>query len=117
MPRTPPARDTHRPPGKLPQGRLERGNIDLTKRPVVRNKDGSISTVRSMSFNEDGKEILVPTVVGKRVVRAREAIQHYRKTGEHLGKFTTPETATKYAIGLHEDQAKLYGGKRKKRTK
>jgi len=40
----------------------EIGNINLFNRPVVRNNDGSISTVRSMSFNDNGREILVPMV-------------------------------------------------------
>src|SRR5208283_5087355 len=41
-------------------GTVEQGNIDLSQRPVRRNADGSVSTVLSMSFEEDGKEILVP---------------------------------------------------------
>ena len=85
------------------------GNIDLTKRPVVQNDDGSISTVRSMSFNEDGKEILVPTVVNGRVVSDQEAIDHYHKTGEYLGKFNTIDEANAYAENLHNQQEKLYG--------
>lgn len=93
-----------------PSGQVEAGNIDLDHRPVVKNSDGSISTVRSMSFNEDGKEILIPTVVGGKVVSTKDAIANYKKTGEHLGKFDTPDNATAYAISLHDQQAEQYGG-------
>jgi hypothetical protein len=89
-------------------GMVENGNIDLTARPKVKNADGSISTVRSMSFEEDGKEVLIPTVVGDRVVSDEEAIAHYRKTGENLGKFKTPADADRYAQSLHESQAAMY---------
>jgi hypothetical protein len=84
------------------------GNIDLNNRPVVVNEDGSISTVRSMSFEEDGKEILIPTVVNGRVVSDDEAIEHYYETGEYLGKFDTVEEANEYADKLHEEQEKQY---------
>jgi hypothetical protein len=82
------------------------GNIDLYSRPRVKNADGSISTVRSMSFNDDsGKEVLIPTVVGNQVVSSQEAINHYYKTGEHLGIFNSPAEATTYAQQLHNDYA------------
>lgn len=90
---------------------LEPGNIDLTKRPVVRNADGTISTVRSMSFEEDGAEVLIPTVSDDgRIMEDKEAIAYYHKTGRHLGKFSTPEEANAYAEQLHEEQAEMYGG-------
>lgn len=85
------------------------GNIDLTNRQVVKNQDGSISTVRSISFQDDsGKEILIPTVINGKIVSNDEAIQHYYKTGEYLGKFDTVEHANAYAEQLHKQQDSLY---------
>ncbi len=82
------------------------GNIDLSTRPIVRNPDGSVSTIRSMSFGTDQGEVLVPTVVNGRVVSNQEAIDHYRRTGEHLGIFDTPESATAAAERLHQEEAR-----------
>ena len=97
--------------GQAAAGQIEPGNIDLNKRPVVKNPDGSISTVRSMSVNFDGKEVLIPTVAadGSRILSDEEAIDQYKKTGQHLGKFDTPEHATAYAEQLHNQQAQQYG--------
>lgn len=97
--------------GSAGVGLVEPGNIDLMRRPVVRNPDGSISTVRSISVNFDGAETLIPTVAidGSRVLSDDEAIDQYLKTGQHLGKFKTPADATRYAESLHEQQAQLYG--------
>lgn len=89
-------------------GRYGAGNIDLYNRPQVKNPDGSISTVRSMSFNDGTNEVLIPTVVGNSIVSPNEAIDNYFKTGQYLGKFNTPEEADSYANILHEQQANYY---------
>lgn len=97
-----------------PKGLVEPGNIDLNKRPIVKNSDGSISTERSLSFEENGKEVLIPTVVDGKILDGKAAIEHYRKTGEHLGKFDNPADADAYAERLHQDQAEFYSGKKKR---
>lgn len=81
------------------------GNIDLSNRPRVRNEDGSVSTVKSMSFNEDGKEVLIPQVSpdGK-IMNEQEAIDRYRKTGENLGKFNTVAAANEMARRIHDSE-------------
>jgi hypothetical protein len=84
------------------------GNIDLTKRQVAHNADGSISTELSKGFNIDGKNVLIPTVVGGKIVSDAEAIAHYRATGENLGEFRTDAASNKYAEMLHKDQEKRY---------
>lgn len=92
-----------------PKGQLQAGNIDLNNRPVVRNPDGSISTVRSISANFDGKEYLLPTVSDDgRVLSDDDAIELFRKTGRNLGVFDTPENATAYAQSLHQAQEARY---------
>lgn len=92
-----------------PKGLLERGNIDIHNRPVVKNSDGSISTVRSMSTNIDGREVLIPTVSDDgRIMSDDEAIDNFMRTGKHLGMFDNPDDATAYAESLHNQQADEY---------
>ena len=99
--------------GLTNEQRYGQGNIDLYDRPVLKNDDGSISTVDSFSVNIDGEEVLLPSIGRDKdgnPVRLSEddAIAQYKKDGKHLGKFKTPEEATEYAKKLHEDQEKIY---------
>ncbi len=89
-------------------GLIEAGNIDLQNRPRVKNADGSISTVRSMGFHDGKNEVLVPTVSDDgRIMADKEAMEYYRKSGRHLGKFKDVDSSNAYAESLHNDQAKL----------
>lgn len=99
-------------PTSKPSGQVEAGNIDLENRPQVKNADGSISTVRSTSFNIDGTEVLIPTVSDDgKILSNEDALLLYKKTGKHLGKFETPDDATAYAEALHEAQERFYKGR------
>lgn len=92
-----------------PSGQLAPGNINLNNRPTVYNKDGSISTVRSIGVNFDGMEYLIPTVADDgRLLSDDEAIELFRKSGNHLGAFDSPVNASKYAETLHKEQEAQY---------
>lgn len=84
---------------------LEAGNIPTNNRPKIYNPDGSVSTVRTMGFTEDGRTINVPTAYAGRIHSDQEAIQRYRNTGEHLGVYDNILEANAAAQTLHEEQA------------
>ena len=83
----------------------EPGNIDLAKQPKVPNPDGGTSTVFSVGINLDGVETLLPSVTpdGRFLATDDEVVDEYRKTGLHLGKFSSVEKAEKYADQLHKE--------------
>ena len=92
------------------QGMVFPGNLDINNRPSVRNPAGGTSSVYSMSINVDGREYLIPRVSEDgRLLSEEEAIAEFNKTGNNLGAFDSPENATRYATGLHEQQASLSG--------
>jgi hypothetical protein len=92
-------------------GLLQRGNIDMTTRPLVRNPDGSVSTIRSMSYSPGaGREVLIPTVSNEgTIMKGREAVPYWGGRGQNLGVFSNPEDADAYAQKLHEMQARYFG--------
>ncbi len=91
-------------------GMVKPGNItSIFDRKVLKNPDGSVSTTSSMSIGTSDGEVLIPTVVdGKRLTK-EQAIAQYRKTGQHLGIFKTPDEADAYAEALHNEQARRMG--------
>lgn len=84
---------------------LEGGNIDLSNRPNHMNEDGSVSTVRSMGMNVDGREVLVPTIADDgRLLSDDEAEREYRRTGRKFGAFGSVDASNDYAQRLHLQQ-------------
>jgi hypothetical protein len=90
-------------PVVMPSGILMRpGNIDLNNRPVVQNANGTHSSELSFSRGTDEGETLVPQVVhGKMMPTQDAAWQHYVRTGESMGSFSSPEAADAYAEQVH----------------
>lgn len=89
-------------PVKAP-GMLEKGNIDLDGRVAVDNADGSISTLQSITIEEEGKYILIPTLnpAGKKL-SDEDAVTLYHYTGDHLGIFNSEVAADKFAKRLSQ---------------
>ena len=70
--------------------------------------DGGYSTLYSTSFNENGKEVLIPTVsLDGHMMNLRQALDNYHQTGQHLGKFASPQAADVAGEGMHNTGAKI----------
>lgn len=102
--------------GKTPQEAgtppqpIDKGNLPLGIRYKVKNQDGSISTVRTISIGTDDGEVLIPTVINNKVVSNDEAIRHFEKTGENFGTFRNVADADAYAEWLHNQHARQLAG-------
>lgn len=72
---------------------LVAGNITLTSRPLVKNTDGSISTLLSSYFNDGANEVVYTPVINGRIYSDADARDYYLTTGKHLGKFASGNTA------------------------
>ena len=97
------------PPDVTKSGQLAPGNINLHNRPIVRNADGSISTVRTISIGTDKGEVVIPTVSDDgRIMSNPEAIDLYKRTGKNFGTFSSIDSATAFAKSLHDDQGREY---------
>ncbi len=89
-------------------GLLIRGNIDLLKQPVVKNRDGTYSTVSSASFQIEfpgrpkGAQVLLPTVTATGHLGFAATFDRYRKDGRHLGILDTPAHASAYSDAIHQ---------------
>jgi hypothetical protein len=97
-------------PPSSTQQQQQSGNIDLTNRPKVSNPDGSYSTVRTIGIEIDGgRHVNIPTVINGKVVSNEEAINYFKKTGQHLGMYKNQKEADAAAKQLHTQQETYYG--------
>lgn len=100
-------------PARAP-GMIEPGNIDLRNRQVVQNPDGSFSTEVATTVGFDDHVAVVPQIVKGKNVGFEGAVEHYKKTGEHMGRFKpgADMQAADFANRTHLKQEKRYGRNR-----
>ncbi len=93
------------------KGLVQAGTINLSDRPHVKRANGKISTVDSITIEEDGRYIVIPKVAPwGEVLSEKEAIDLYHEEYEHLGVFDNQNDADAYARSLHKsEEAKLNG--------
>lgn len=85
-------------------GILEVGNVNLVDRPAIPTPDKGYQTVYTMTAGIDnGKTALLPTVIEGKQYSPKEAFNHFKKTGEHLGIFKSQEHADAFDEQLHKD--------------
>jgi hypothetical protein len=89
-------------PGTI--GLLERGNLNPYERQIMHNIDG-ISTLRTTILGTDKGYLLLPSVTptGQLLQTPQEIMDQYRRTGQHLGIFDSPQNADAYDRQLHQN--------------
>lgn len=87
------------PPVPAQKSLIESGNVDLAARP--RLPTGKYAELAPRAFNVDGQEVLLSTIGpdGERLT-AERAIESYKATGQHLGKFKSQVAANAYGKEL-----------------
>lgn len=69
-----------------------------TGKPLIKNPDGSISTERTITFEQEGKHYVLPTIVnGKELTDAQALDLFDAGENEPVGVFDTAEEADKFA--------------------
>lgn len=62
-------------------------------RPSYKDEFGGRRSEYKMGFNDNGKEVLIPTVVQGKQLSEDEAVDNYYRTGLHMGKYDTVQDA------------------------
>ena len=80
-------------------------SVQKRDRPEEPYDPESLGTIYSITVQDNPSDqgspwVLIPSIVGGEVVTQNDAIRHYKKTGEHLGKFQTSQEADAYAGAL-----------------
>lgn len=83
---------------------VEPGNIDVSQIRPVQNADGTVSTVQSITIEQDGTFYVIPSVIDGKVVSNDEAVSAFDRTRKHLGGFATQQDADAFAEALHKSE-------------
>jgi hypothetical protein len=100
------------PPWLGTMGLLQRGNLNPYERQIMHNipgpegsGQGGISTLRTTILGTDKGFLLLPSVTpdGRLLNSTQEIMDQYRRTGQHLGIFDSPQNADAYDRMLHQN--------------
>lgn len=73
-------------------------------RPLLDNRDGTFSTERTISFEEDGRHYLIPTIVGGKPLEDLAAIDQWRAgKNPEVGVYRSMDEASRAAVKRSEE--------------
>lgn len=87
-----------------------KGNVDLSTMPLLKLRNGDIVSTRGISYLDEqtNEFVLVPTVSRTGVILdEKTAINNYKRTGNHLGKFSSEEELKSYKKELDASQGEI----------
>jgi len=94
-----------------PPSRPASGTLDPASQPIVRNSDGTASTVRTIGIEVDGNHVLIPTVSPDGTILTDEqAIDMFRSSGRHLGVFSSREESDAAGRSLSQQESRRIAG-------